>query len=83
MILMATFFNLLAPGRCGFNLRLVIFQLISRIDIMTICSAIAHSQIPQDITNKKSKVVHYAITWADADPDLCCHMASFSPDELK
>ena len=52
------------------------------IDIMSISCAIAHSQIPQDITNKKSTVVHQAITWADVDPDLYCHMASFSLDQL-
>ena len=38
--------NSLAPGRCGCNLKWVIFKLISRIDIVIISSEIAHRWMP-------------------------------------
>ena len=45
--------NSLAPGRCGCNLKLVILQLISRIDVLSTCE-IALRWKKQDLTDDKS-----------------------------
>ena len=47
--------------------------------------------MPQDLTIEKSTLVQVmlgtlrqqAITWANVDPNLCCHMASLGNNELK
>ena len=49
--------------------------------------------MPQDLTDDKSTLVlvmtnispirQWAITWANVDPDLCCHTASQGHNELK
>ena len=41
--------NLLAPGRCGCNLKLIIFELISRVDILSISYGFALRHMSQDI----------------------------------
>ena len=47
----------LAPGRCGCNLKSVIFRLISRIDIQSISSGIALKWMPWDFTDDGSTLV--------------------------
>ena len=47
----AKLFNSLAPGKCCCNLELVIYKLISRIDIMNISCEIAVRLMPQDPTD--------------------------------
>ena len=46
--------NTLAPGRCGFNLKLVIFKLILRIDILSYSYEIALRWMTQDLTDDQS-----------------------------
>ena len=41
--------NSLTPGRCGCNLKSVMFKLISRIDILSISCEIAPRWMPQDL----------------------------------
>ena len=70
-------------GRRICNHKLVIFKLISRIDIFGIYCELALRWMPQDFTNIKSTLVQewlgamrqQTITWARVDPDLCRHMA--------
>ena len=45
--------QLIGPGKCGYNLKSVIFNLI-RIDILSISSEIALRWMPQDLTDEKS-----------------------------
>ena len=40
-----------APGRYSCNFKLVIFKLISRIDILSICCEIALGRLPKDLTD--------------------------------
>ena len=54
---MVPFLNLLVPGRCRCNLKLVIFKLMSRVDILSISCEIALRWMPQDITDDKSTLV--------------------------
>ena len=49
--------NTLAPGRCGCNLKLVIFKHTSRVDILSISCEIALRWMPQDFTDDKSTLV--------------------------
>ena len=44
-------FNWLAPGRCGCKLKLVTFNLISKIDILNISDKIVLWWLPQDLTD--------------------------------
>ena len=44
-----TKFNSLAPGRSGSNFKLVIYKLISRIDILSISCETALRWMPQDL----------------------------------
>ena len=46
-----TTFNSLIPGRCGFKRKLVIFKLISRINILSTSCKIALRWMPQHLTN--------------------------------
>ena len=50
-------FNSLAPGRCGSYLELVIFKLISRIAISSICCGIASRWMLKDLTDDLSALV--------------------------
>ena len=50
-------FNSLAPGRCGCNLKLVIFKLTSRVDILSISCEIALRWMTQDFIDDKSTLV--------------------------
>ena len=43
---------------------------------------IALKWMPLDLADDKSTLVHQAITWANADPDLCGQMASLGHNEL-
>ena len=49
--------NSLVPGRCGWNLNLVIFKLTSRVDTLSISGEIALRWMPQDFTDDKSTLV--------------------------
>ena len=73
--------NSLVPGRCGCNLKLVIFKLTSRLDILSISCEIALRWMPKDFTDDKSTLVE-VITWANVDPVLYLHMASLGHNEL-
>ena len=42
--------NPLAPGKCGCNIKLLIFETISNIDILNISAEIALTEMPQDLT---------------------------------
>ena len=53
-------------GECGCNHELVIFKPISDVDICYISCEIAHSQMPQHLTDDQSKLVQ-VLAW--------CHMA--------
>ena len=84
------FFNSLAPGRCGCYLKLVIFKLVSRINIMSISCKIVLRWTPLDLTDDKSTLVQ-VIAWcrqatshylSQCWPNLCRHMASLGPNEL-
>ena len=55
------------PGRGGCNLKLVIFKLTSRVDILSISREIALMWMPQDFTDDKSTLVQ-AMAW--------CHQAT-------
>ena len=50
-------FYSLVPGRFGCNLKLIIFKLTSRVDILSISCEIALSWMPQDFTDDKSTLV--------------------------
>ena len=60
-------FNSLAPGRCGCYLKLVIFKLVSRINILSISCEIVLRWTPQDVTDDKSTLVQ-VMAW--------CHQAT-------
>ena len=49
--------NSLAPGRCGCYLKLVVFKLVSRINILSISCEIVLRWTPQDLTDDKSTLV--------------------------
>ena len=49
--------NSLAPGKCGCNLKLVFFQVISRTDILGISLASAPRWMPWDLTDDNSTLV--------------------------
>ena len=49
--------NSLAPGRCGCNVKLVIFKLTSRVHILSIWCEIALRWMPLDFTDDKSTLV--------------------------
>ena len=53
----ASHINSLVPGRCGCNLKLVIFKLTSRVYILNISCEIALRWMPQDLTGDKSTLV--------------------------
>ena len=58
-------FNSLAPGRCSWNLKSVIFKVILRIDISSISCEIALMSMPQDLIDDKSTLVQVlAWCWA-------------------
>ena len=46
--------NSLVPGRCGCNLKLVIFKLTARVDILSISCEIALRWMPQDFIDKST-----------------------------
>ena len=50
-------FNSLAPGRCGCNLELVIFKMISTLDVLGNSSEIALKWMPQCLTDDKAELV--------------------------
>ena len=51
--------NSLAPGRCSFYHKLVIFKLISRRDISSISCKIALGWMPQDLTDDWSTLIEH------------------------
>ena len=51
------YINSLVPERCGCNLKLVIFKLLSRIDILTSSCEIALLGMPQDLIDDWSALV--------------------------
>ena len=53
------------PGRCGCYLKLAIFKLLSRIDILGISCDMALRWMPQDLADDKSTLV-LVMAW-------CCH----------
>ena len=75
--------NSLAPGRCDWNLKLVILRLISMIDIFSISYEIALMWMPQDFTNGIGSIRLQAITSTNVDRDLFQHMASLGYSRLK
>ena len=89
LVIVVRFINSLAPGWCGSNLKSMIFKVVilNSTGSLGACE-IAHRWMPQNLTNEKSTLVqvmswcHQAITWANIDPDLCCHMASLGYKEL-
>ena len=76
------YINLLAPGRCGCNLELVFFKLISRKDVFSISCEIALGECLETslmisqhwFRNWLGAIKQQAITWANSDPNLCCHI---------
>ena len=71
--------NSLAPGRYSCDLKLIIFKLISRVDILSFSFEFAPMWIPQDLTGDSSTLVtvrQQVITWASVDSDLCDHMGA-------
>ena len=60
--------NSLAPGRCGCDLKSVIFKRISKIDILRISCKIALGWMPQDLTDDKSILIQVMV-W-------CCQTTS-------
>ena len=87
--------NSLAPGKFEWNFRYVIFKRILVIDGWGISCEIALIWMSMDFTDDQSTLVqvmawchqatsHYlTVTWANVDPDLCCHMAPLGHNELK
>ena len=77
----------LAPGRCSCNLKIVIFKLISRIDILSCSSEITFISMPQDLTDNWS-ILAQVMTWkepitcANVDLELGHHMASLGHNTL-
>ena len=67
--LMKCHINSLAAGWYGSNFNLMIFKLISGIDILSISCAIAIRWVPQDLTNDKSILVH-VMAWCHQRPAL-------------
>ena len=75
-----------------FDFKSIIFKLIIQNSISGTCCEIALRQIPQYLTNEKSTVVQVmawychdrqqAISWANADPDLCNYMMSLEHNVL-
>ena len=49
--------NSLAPGRCGYYLKLIIFKLASRINVLSVSCEIVLRWMPEDLTNDKSTLV--------------------------
>ena len=65
--------NSFSSGRCGCNNKLMIFKLMSRIDIWSISCEIALRWMPQDLINKKSTLVQ-VMAW-------CRQAAIHYPDQ--
>ena len=78
------------PEKFEWNFRHVIFKRILVLDGWGISCEIAIIWISLDFTDDQSTLVqqvniawrHQAITWANVDPDLCCHMVSLGHNEL-
>ena len=74
--------NSLAPGRRGTNFTCVFYSLILRSDILTTSSVLGKChRWPVMISCHWFRyccgaIRQQAITWANVDPDPCCHMAS-------
>ena len=62
IIEMRHWFNSFTPGRCGYNLKLVILLLKPRIDILSISCEIILEWMPQDLTDDKSTMVQ-SMAW--------------------
>ena len=82
--------NTLAPGRFKVNFKWVIFKLILVVNGWGISCGTALIWVSLDHTYDKSTLVQVMAwcrqatsTWANADPDLCHHMASLGHNELK
>ena len=75
--------NSLAPERCGDNSKSKIFQLIIQKLLVHLwdCSQMNATEYLWWHANIVAKW-HQAITWANADPDLCRQMASLCHNEL-
>ena len=82
--------NSFAPGRCGLSLKSEIFKPVSRIDILSIFYGITLSECHKAslmISQHWFKwwlvaVRQQAITWANVNPDLWCHMAPLGHNGL-
>ena len=80
----------MAPGKFEWNYRHVIFKQILVIDVWGIPCEIALILMSLDFTDDQSTLVQVmvgavrqqAITWANVDQDLCCHMASLGQNEF-
>ena len=82
--------NSMAPGRCSCNLKLVISQLISRIDILNIFSEIALivRWVPKNPIDNKSTLVQ-VMAWCHQASSHCLSqrwpksLLQYGPNELK
>ena len=74
--------NSLAPERCDCNFELVIFKLISKIDILGISCEIALRWMLEDLTDDWSTLVQVIATWTSVDRDQWCHMVLLGLNEL-
>ena len=70
-------FNSLAPRKCGCNFTSIISELISKLDILNLCSEVALRRFPQDPTLDKSTSREPILT------KLRLNMASLGDNELK
>ena len=84
--------NSLPSGGCCYNLKLVIFKLISRIDILSIYCEFALKWMPQDLIDDKSTLVLQVMVWRRQSTShylsqcwvrsMSRHMASLGHNEL-
>ena len=85
--------NSLAPGRYGSNFKTIILKLLIQKSSFVTRSEIALGWMTQNLNGEKSSEHWFrewlgayrqqAITWANAGPCLCGHMASLVHTELK
>ena len=83
--------NPFAPERCEKrNLTSVFSKLILQIDILSTSCETGLRRVPQNSIDDQSKLLQVmvwchrqeAITWANVDRGLCCHVASLGHNEL-
>ena len=82
------YINSLTPGRCSCNLKLIIFKLMSRIDVLSLSCEIVLRWMPHwwfiKIGSDNGLVPpgNKPLPEPDVDPDLDCHMASLGHNEI-